>query len=143
MAAATVKGYVAHPVQYLVTEQNGDAHLFCEFVMFLIEEGALREGDILVVDNCSFHFGGKNTVLEEVLWESFGILMIPLPPYHPELNPVKCVFGHLVLKLRKERTRSTVEEEDEFLEVVERTIEGIRYSTVVSEYQHCGYLKNI
>ena len=129
-------------IDFFVLEESGDSYLFRAFVMHLIEEGTLREGDVFVVDNCSIHFHGQNKELEKDLWEEFNILMIPLPPYHPELNPTEFVFAHLVMKLRERFVRTKAKNEREFVEMIENTIEEIPYGTVFNEYRHCGYLKN-
>ena len=134
-AAVTVKMDVTRNVNYLVMEEIGDAYMFREFTMHLISEGTLREGDIFILDNCSIHFQGENTVLAEELWNEFQILMIKLPPYHPELNPTEFVFGQWA--------RSTVENEEDFLQLVCTELDGILYSAVVHEFRHCGYLKNL
>ena len=75
-AAVTVKTRIRRNVEYLLVEEKGNAYLFREFVFHLIAEGALREGDVLVLDNCTIHFEGENSVLEEELWRQFNILMV-------------------------------------------------------------------
>ena len=141
-AAVTVKQDVERNIDFFVLQESGDSYLFRAFVMHLIEEGTLREGDVFVVDNCSIHFHGENKLLEKDLWEEFNILMIPLPPYHPELNPTEFVFAHLVMKLRERFVRTKANNEIEFVEMIENTIDAIPYGTVFNEYRHCGYLKN-
>ena len=141
-AAVTVKENVENNIDFFVLEERGDSFLFRAFVMHLIVEGTLKEGDVFVVDNCSIHFNGENKDLEKQLWEEFNILMIPLPPYHPELNPTEFVFAHLVMKLREKSVRVNATSEEEFVEMIENTIMEIPYGTVYNEYRHCGYLKN-
>ena len=141
-AAVTVKEDVEKNIDFFVLEERGDSFLFRAFVMHLIEEGTLKEGDVFVVDNCSIHFNGENKELEKHLWEEFNILMIPLPPYHPELNPTEFVFAHLVMKMREKFVRTRAKSESDFVEMIEKTIDEIPYGTVFNEYRHCGYLKN-
>ena len=44
---------------------------------------------ILIMDNCSIHhIEHVTTLIEEA-----GILLLFLPPYSPDLNPIECVFG--------------------------------------------------
>ena len=45
-----------------------------------------------------------NEYLQEVLWEQYHILMIMLPPYHPELNPTELVFCATLTKLSSMRS---------------------------------------
>ena len=140
-AAVTVKLHATRNIEFVVLEETGDAFLFRAFVMHLLEEGTLEEGDVFVVDNCTIHFNGENKELKEMLWREFDILMLALPPYHPELNPTEFVFAHLLVELRKKNARLAIAEEA-FLECIEDTIDELGYSSVVNEYLHCGYLKN-
>ena len=50
---------------------------------------------------------GENWYLQDHLFECLGILMIPLPPYHPEINPTELVFNTLVQRLRSKQARSS------------------------------------
>ena len=59
-----------------------------------------HEGDVLVLDNAAIHFGGDNSVLEEWLWDQFGVLVLFLPPRSPELNPIELVWNTFVQWLR-------------------------------------------
>ena len=142
-AAVTTKPWAPRSVNSLVMEERGDAFLFREFVMHLIEEGTLEEGDIFVVDNCSIHFKGENRDLEVELWNQFQILMLLLPPYHPELNPTEFIFAYLVMEMRIKNTRKNVQNEEEFIEMMELTLDELQYETVWAQFEHCGYLKNL
>jgi len=107
-----------------------------------LEEGTLEEGDVFVVDNCTIHFNGENSYLKEELWREFNILMVALPPYHPELNPTEFVFAHLVHEMRAKHARSAIKTDEEFLDCIESTIDELGYACVHNNYLHCGYLKN-
>eukprot|EP00979_Chaetoceros_neogracilis_P016228 scaffold7422_cov318-Chaetoceros_neogracile.AAC.1 len=48
------------PLFFRVVEETGDAILFQLFVTEAIAHGALRRGDIFVVDNCTIHLAGEN-----------------------------------------------------------------------------------
>ena len=106
LCAVTIKRRV-RCVEYLVFDATTDSSLFHKFVEHPIEEGTLQPGDIFVVDDCSVHMQGENRYLQDHLFECLGILMIPLPPYHPELNPTELVFNTLVQRLRSKQTRSS------------------------------------
>ena len=49
------------------------------------------DNSILVMDNCSIHY------VEEILalLQSAGILVLFLPPYSPDLNPIELTFSYL------------------------------------------------
>lgn len=63
--------------------------------------GFFHCGDILVLDNCVIHIGGENTVLEEWMWDTFGVFLLFLPPRSPEWNPIELVWNTLVQRLKK------------------------------------------
>jgi len=139
-AAVAVNRNGRRNVEFLVImEETGDAYLFREFVLHLIEVGTLVEKDIFVVDNCSIHTKGENTDLQDLLWREYKILlMVPLPPYHPELNPPEFVFHHLVETLRAEYARYGCNSELEFRFVLELTINQLGLAIVWKMF-----LKNI
>ena len=66
----------------------------------------LKRGDIVVVDNVSFH---KVSGVEEAI-QARGASLRYLPQYSPDLNPIELVFHPLKTALRK---------------AAERTIEGL------------------
>ena len=46
--------------------------------------GFFHNGDVLVLDNAAIHYGGENSVLEDWLWDHFGVLLLFCP--HGHLN---------------------------------------------------------
>ena len=108
LAAVTVKGGNVRPLQYVLLDKvRTDAPIFLQFVRRLIAVGTLCRDDIFVIDNCSVHVQGDNVGLQQTLMDDFGILMLTLPPYHPELNPTELVFNTLLMRLRSARSRYT------------------------------------
>ena len=63
--------------------------------------GFFHCGDVLVLDNATIHNGGENSVLEDWLWDNFGICLLLLPARSPELNPIEQVWKLLVQKMKK------------------------------------------
>jgi transposase len=51
----------------------------------------------LILDNASFHKGGR---IEEIA-KSYGHVLMYLPPYSPELNPIERCWGVLKQKVRR------------------------------------------
>ena len=111
--------------------------------MHLVEVGCLVENDIFVVDNCSIHFHGENEFLAQELWEQLRILMIPLPPYSPELNPMEFVFQYLVQQMRSSNIRASCEDDNKFVQRLETVIDEMEFEVVWKQFRHCGYLKNM
>ena len=63
----------------------------------------LRPGDIVIMDNLSSH---KVEGIREAI-ERAGAVLMYLPPYSPDLNPIEQVFAKLKALLRKAAKRST------------------------------------
>ena len=138
LSAVTIKRGV-RSVEYLVFEESTDSTLFHKFVEHLVEVGTLVRGDIFVIDNCSVHMLGENQHLQENLFECLGILMVPLPPYHPELNPTELVFNTLLMRLRSKQSRSTSSSNDDFLQRIENELNDFTSSDAKAFYRKCGY----
>jgi transposase len=62
----------------------------------------LRRGDVVVMDNLSSH---KATAVRRAIRVA-GALLIFLPPYSPDLNPIERAFSKLKTLLRKENART-------------------------------------
>ena len=122
-----------------VIEEYGDAIVFSSFVGECIREGVLQPYDIFVVDNCSIHFKGENEPLQQMLWEEYAITMIPLPPYHAELNPTELVFRSLLKRVRALRC-SDISDFD-FLTAVREELSHMSYRLAKSFFRECGYAK--
>ena len=68
----------------------------------------LRRGDVVIMDNLSSH---KAVAVRRAI-RSAGALLMFLPPYSPDLNPIEQAFSKLKTLLRKEnaRTREQIEQ---------------------------------
>ena len=124
-----------------VFKESADADLFFEFVLHLVRIEFLVPGDIFVVDNCSIHTLGENKELQEVLWEEANILMVTLPPYHPEYNPTEFVFNYLTQELRRRAMRYNSQTTEEFEEHLYEVLDTIPYNYVEKFYRKMGYTK--
>ena len=72
------------PIAPLIFEGNCDTEFFNAWVeQFLIK--ALRPGQVVVLDNASFH---KSRKTKELI-ESVGCRILFLPPYSPDFNPIE------------------------------------------------------
>ena len=92
----------------------------------------LRPGDIVVMDNLSAH---KRSEVRTLI-EGAGCLLLYLPPYSPDMNPIELAFSKLKSLLRK---------------AGKRTVDGLwesraRHSTpshprnAAIIRRHCGYI---
>jgi len=57
----------------------------------------LIAGDVVIIDNASFHHGGR---IAELI-ESVGAQVIYLPPYSPDLNRIEKCWAWLKCRIRK------------------------------------------
>ena len=56
-----------------------------------------RENSILILDNCAIH---KSHTLREVI-EASGVLLVFLPPYSPDFNPIEESFSCVKAWIRR------------------------------------------
>lgn len=93
IVAAQMNGRILAPLQYRGTM---DSSLF-EFWFANQLLPILEKGCVVVMDNASFHC---KTRLFSVA-QNAGIILIFLPPYSPELNPIEHFWAWLKRQLRK------------------------------------------
>ena len=53
---------------------------------------------VVIMDNASFHHSERM----QALFNAFGVKLIYLPAYSPDLNPIKEFFGELKAFIRRE-----------------------------------------
>ena len=88
----------------LVIDGPMDGELFLAWVN-QFQCPTLRAGDIVILDNLSSHkVGGVQQAIAAV-----GAMVLYLPPYSPDLNPIEKLFSKLKTLLRKAATRATEE----------------------------------
>jgi transposase len=91
----------------------------------------LRRGDIVIMDNVSLH---KVTGIREAI-EAREALLIYLPPYSPDLNPIEQLFAKLKAILRKAAARSL----DRLWKVVGRCIKLVPQRECAAYLANSGY----
>lgn len=91
----------------------------------------LAPGDVVVMDNLGSH---KGQAVRQAI-EHAGAILLYLPPYSPDLNPIEQVFAKLKAMLRKAASRS--------LEALWSTVGALlnRFSSTecVRYFRHAGY----
>lgn len=89
----------------LVIDGAMNGEIFLAYVrQFLVP--VLRPGDHVIMDNLAVHkVTGVRTAIENA-----GAMLLYLPPYSPDLNPIEMAFSKLKALLRKaaERTRESL-----------------------------------
>lgn len=98
-----LSGYVnKHSIAPLVFNGICNTELFDKWVeRFLIKE--LKPGQVVVMDNATFHKSGK----VKTLIESVGCRVVFLPPYSPDLNPIEKFWANMKRWLAENLTNFT------------------------------------
>jgi transposase len=95
---------------------------------------SLHPGDIVVLDNLAPH---RSPRLARMLAEA-GVLLILLPPYSPDLNPIEPMWGKVKTSLRRDEPRTS----DELDNAIGKALEDITPQNAASWFAHCGYIIN-
>ena len=141
LCAVTIKYNSIRPVEYVIFEECPNSQLFLEFVKKLLQKGTLQSGENFMLNNCTIHKKGDNIAIQETLFKNYQNLMIPLPPYHPDLNPTELVFNTLLMRLSSERARYECLFATGFLDAIHIAMRKFNLCNVIAFYKHCGYLK--
>lgn len=74
---------------------------------------ALQPGQVVILDNASFH---KSPALIDMV-ENVGCRLLFLPPYSPDLNPIEKVWANFKRNLRK-----VIKKHDNFREAITHAV---------------------
>ena len=124
---------------FSIGEENHDSFCFREFISVSVASGVLAKGDVLVVDNASIHVSGENNDLDEFLWEEFSILMLRLPTYSPELNPIELIWNLVVMRMRSFTLENNIDVGYTTRDLAICVMKKIRRKDVKKAYNRCGY----
>lgn len=91
----------------------------------------LRPGDVVVMDNLSTH---KNQAARGYILAAQA-LILDLPPYSHDLNPIEKMWSKIKAWLRKSRARTF----DELVEAVSQALKRITIQDALGWVQSCGY----
>jgi transposase len=91
----------------------------------------LRVGDVVVMDNLSSH---KRTRTRELI-EAAGAVVLFLPPYSPDLNPIEMIFAKAKQLLRSLACRTR----EELWKRMQSVLDQITTSDAANCFRHCGY----
>ena len=107
---------------------NGEAFLvYVETVL----APSLSDGDIVVIDNLSAHkVEGVRAAIE-----ARGAILLYLPPYSPDLNPIEMAFAKLKALLRKAAARTR----DSLWDAIADVLSAFTPSECANYLAHAGY----
>jgi transposase len=91
----------------------------------------LRRGDVVVMDNLSSH---KAAAVRRALRE-VGALLLFLPPYSPDLNPIEQAFSQLKTLLRKQNARTL----DQTTQCIGKLIDQVKPEHCANYFKAAGY----
>ena len=92
---------------------------------------ALRQGDVVVMDNLSVH---KSETVREII-EGAGAEVLYLPPYSPDFNPMEEAFSKIKNLLRKAGARVR----EALIEAIGEALSEITEDDARAFFEHCGY----
>ena len=98
-------------------------------VQFLVP--TLGRGDVVVMDNLSSH---KAPAVRRAI-RAAGALLLFLPPYSPDLNPIEQAFSKLKTLLRKENART----QDETSTCIGKLLDQVTPTECANYFSHAGY----
>ena len=107
---------------------NGEAFLvYVEKVLV----PSLAAGDIVVVDNLPAHkVAGVRAQIEAA-----GAILLYLPPYSPDLNPIEMAFAKLKALLRKAAARTR----DSLWDAIGQVLDAFTPDECFNYLTHAGY----
>ena len=130
ITALSTDGVVAYEI--IKGTVNGDA--FLEFVHGnLIPNMLPFDGSIVVMDNCSIHH--VQPVLDA--FNQAGIVVLFLPPYSPDMNPVENVFSYVKYYLKQHD--DILQMLPDIRPVLEEGIKSINSYNAQQGVSYCGY----
>ena len=95
----------------------------------------LEEGDILFLDNLSVHLA-KGAL--DPLYQK-GVVVMFLPPYSYDFNPIELAWSKLKAILKKLKPRGF----DELVSVMKSALDSMTIANIEGWFRHCGYTFNI
>ena len=114
----------------LAVEGGTTARVFETYVERVLAP-ALREGQVVVMDNLSAHKGER---VRELI-EARGCQLLYLPSYSPDFNPIEEAFSKVKGLLRKTQARSR----EALLEAIGVAISALSAQDARGFFEHCGY----
>ena len=91
----------------------------------------LKPGDIVVLDNLPAH---KPIAIRQAI-EAAGAVMLFLPPYSPDFNPIELAFSKIKALLKKAAARTVLD----LWEAIQNAIDAVSPKDARSFFTACGY----
>jgi transposase len=126
MSAVRLEGVVAP----MLLDGPVNAETFAGYVEDCLVP-ALEPGDILIMDNLPAH---KSERITQAV-EDAGCILVYLPPYSPDFNPIENMWSKVKVSLRKTAARTV----DALVDAVAEALHAITLEDCDGYFEHCGY----
>jgi transposase len=117
----------------MTIEGATDAEVFKVYISKILCP-TLRPTDIIVLDNLRAHKVPR--IREEI--EKTGALLLYLPPYSPDFNPIEKMWSKIKTILRKMKARS----DKQLYKAIQKAFGEITASDAAGWFESCGYCIN-
>ena len=107
-----------------------DHEIFRAYVQQVLTR-ELRRGDIVIMDNLQPH---KAAGVREAI-EAAGAMVLYLPPYSPDFNPIENLWSKLKTHLRSVAARTF----DDLCDAIAAGLQMISAADCRGFFNHCGY----
>jgi transposase len=107
-----------------------DGEVFAAYVEHVLVP-TLRPGDVVVMDNLSAH---KRPQVRRLI-EATGAVVLYLPPYSPDFNPIEMIWSKVKRLLRGFAARTV----DALHDALGRAFAAVTKADVLGCFRHCGY----
>jgi len=126
LAALSLEGFLAS----LLVEGSVDAAVFAYYLHNYLCP-VLREGQIVVLDNCKIHLGDSIPAMIEAK----GAKLCFLPAYSPDLSPIENAFSKLKTILKSLGASCL----DSLSLAVHQAMNSISLADIIAWFRLCGY----
>ena len=122
---------------------SGTSMSFLAFVMGMVQSGFIKQGDVFVLDNERIHSTDCCEHLSSLLWNVMQVLVVFLPAYSPELNPIELCFNYFAQVLKRTDLRFTEDYSDDmFLYLCTLVLNNINRNDILQMFRKVGFICN-
>lgn len=79
---------------------------FADALLLACKAGFLTKGNFLIIDNAAVHCGMDSYDVIMSILTTFGVTILKMPTYSPELNPCELVFSQMKRFVRNNRSKN-------------------------------------
>ena len=126
LAALALRGIVGA----MTVESATDGDVFLAYLEHVLCP-KLQSGDVVVMDNLSAH---KVAGVRELI-AAYGAVLLYLPPYSPDFNPIEQCWSKIKQILRTLKARSA----EALEQAVAQALAAITVENAQAWFAHCGY----